>query len=252
LLTLSGHTAAICSAVISPDGKFIASGSDDRTCKVWPTAGLEEVAAWELEERAAAQNLATRRRERAAKLEPERLAYARDPGAIKEWLVLAPIQFSTGPRGANAVDTDLIGGEALLRPRAGEGTIVGGVELKWQETAQESHVIDFNVILGDQTQLSVAYAVCYIRSDVEQRGLHLLIGSDDEAKAYLNGKQIYTYAAGRGFVADQDAVTDVTLNAGSNVVVFKVVNEFADWKGSLRFTDAQGNPLKGIHVTLSP
>jgi hypothetical protein len=36
------------------------------------------------------------------------------------------------------------------------------------------------------------------------------------------------------------------------VLVFKVVNELAEWKGSIRFTDAQGNPVKGIKVALDP
>ena len=45
---------------------------------------------------------------------------------------------------------------------------------------------------------------------------------------------------------------DIALNAGLNVLVFKVVNEIVDWKGSIRFTDAQGNPVKGIKVTLDP
>ena len=45
---------------------------------------------------------------------------------------------------------------------------------------------------------------------------------------------------------------DIALNAGLNVLVFKVVNETASWKGSIRFTDAQGNPVKGIKVTLDP
>jgi hypothetical protein len=41
----------------------------------------------------------------------------------------------------------------------------------------------------------------------------------------------------------------------SNVLVFKSVNElihhpFCQW--SIRFTDAQGNPVKGIQVTLTP
>jgi hypothetical protein len=31
-----------------------------------------------------------------------------------------------------------------------------------------------------------------------------------------------------------------------------VVNELVDWKGSIRFTDAQGNPVHGIKVTLDP
>jgi len=47
-------------------------------------------------------------------------------------------------------------------------------------------------------------------------------------------------------------VPDITLNAGLNVLVFKVVNELANWQGSIRFTDAQGNPVKGIKVVLTP
>lgn len=130
---------------------------------------------------------------------------------------------------------------------------MGSSELKWQEVAQEDYVIDFNVILGETWRnKSVAYAVCYIRSEAEQRGLRMLVGSDDEAKVYLNGKQIHKYPVGRGFVEDQDTVPDIALNAGLNVLVFKVVNEFVDWKGSIRFTVAQGNPVQGIKGTLTP
>jgi len=123
---------------------------------------------------------------------------------------------------------------------------------KWQEVTQEDYVIDFNVILGRMTPQSVAYAVCYIRSEAEQRGLQMLVGSDDEAKVYLNGKQVHRYPFVRAFVADQDRVPDIALTAGLNVLVFKVVNEGAYWQGSIRFTDAQGNPVKGIKVTLTP
>ena len=129
--------------------------------------------------------------------------------------------------------------------------VVSG-ELKWQAVALEDYVIDFNVILGHVAKGSVAYAVCYLRSEVEQRGLRMLVGSDDEAKVYLNGKLVHKYAFWGGLVADQDMVKDLTLNAGLNVLVFKVVNELGPWQGSIRFTDAQGNPLKGIHVTLNP
>ncbi len=80
----------------------------------------------------------------------------------------------------------------------------------------------------------------------EQRGLRLLVGSDAKAKVYLNWKQVHKYPFPRAFDADQDRVQDITLNARLNVLVFKVVNEFNAWKGSIRFTDAQGNPVKGI------
>jgi hypothetical protein len=97
----------------------------------------------------------------------------------------------------------------------------------------------------------VAYAVCYIRSETEQRGLQMLVGSDDQAKVYLNGKQVYKSPVARPFAADQDTVPDITLNAGPNVLVFKVVNETIAWQGSIRFTDDRDAPVKGIKVTLT-
>ena len=250
LFPLKGHSGLIKSVAFSPDGQTIVTGSDDRTAKVWQTARAEQVAAWQVEERVAAQYLVVLQHERNAEQEPQRFARARDEGAIKQWLILAPIPL--GQSGPDGVDTEQIEGEGRLRPKAGEGTFLVSGELKWQEVAQEDYVIDFNVILGDTTHQSVAYAVCYLRSEVEQHGLRMLVGSDDEAKVYLNGKMVHKYPVGRGFVQDQDTVSDITLNAGLNVLVFKVVNEFVDWKGSIRFTDAQGNPVKGIKVTLDP
>ena len=57
----------------------------------------------------------------------------------------------------------------------------------------------------------------------------VLLGSDDEAKAYLNGKQVYKSPFRRRFFAARDAVRDLALNAGLNLLVFKVVNELLDW-----------------------
>ncbi len=51
---------------------------------------------------------------------------------------------------------------------------------------------------------------------------------------------------------DQDEVRGVELKAGLNLLVFKVVNWQLYWQGSIRFTDAAGQPLKGIRVTLDP
>src|SRR4029077_4576214 len=108
------------------------------------------------------------------------------------------------------------------------------------------------VIMGRVTPHSVAYAVSYIRSETEQRRLRMLVSGDDGTKVYLNGKKVHQYPFPRFFIADQDTVPDITLDAGLNVLVFKVVNEHNDWQGSIRFTDAEGNPVKGIKVTLNP
>jgi hypothetical protein len=98
--------------------------------------------------------------------------------------------------------------------------ILHNTELRWRELRledYEDYTIDFNAILGRETTQSVAYAVCYIRSGTEQQELQMLVGSDDQAKVYLNGKQVYKSLVARPFAADRDTVQDVELKAGLNV-----------------------------------
>ena len=89
--------------------------------------------------------------------------------------------------------------EGGLRPKAGERTSIGNGELKWQEVALDDYVLDFRALLGLMFDAGVAYAVCYIRSEAEQRGLHILVGSDDMAKVYLNGKPVHRYGIHAAF-----------------------------------------------------
>jgi WD40 repeat protein len=250
LLTLKAHSDMIESVAFSPDGQRIVTGSDDRTARIWEAARAEQVAVWQQEERAAAQSLAALQREQTAEQERQRIASARD--SIKQWLLLAPIPLATGQSGAEGLDLEQIEGEGGLRPKAGKARSIGGGDLKWREVALTNEVIDFNATLGQVTTQSVAYLVCYLRSEAAQGGLQMLVGSDDEAKVYLNGKEVYKCPFPRSFYAEQDKVPDIALNAGLNVLVFKVVNETEDWQGSIRFTDAQGNPVKGIKMTLNP
>jgi WD40 repeat protein len=42
--TLKGHTAWVKSVVYSPDGQTLASGSDDKTIKLWGLKKAEELA----------------------------------------------------------------------------------------------------------------------------------------------------------------------------------------------------------------
>jgi WD40 repeat protein len=55
LLTLKGHLTWVRSVTFSPDGQRIVTCSEDKTAKVWRAARAEQVAAWQVEERAAAQ-----------------------------------------------------------------------------------------------------------------------------------------------------------------------------------------------------
>jgi hypothetical protein len=80
----------------------------------------------------------------------------------------------------------------------------------------------------------------------------MLVGSDDESKVYLNGTEIYKSLDTRICVPEQDKILGITLKAGLNVLVFKVVNEEGGWGGTIRLVDARGNPLQGVKVTLDP
>jgi WD40 repeat protein/class 3 adenylate cyclase/tRNA A-37 threonylcarbamoyl transferase component Bud32 len=240
LLTFRGHNDAVTAVAFSPDGRRVVTGSWDKTVAVWEAATPEQVAAWEQEKRTAA-------------LEAEHRRMIRARESIKQWLVLAPIPLATNQTGVEAVDLEQVAGESGLKPREGDTVAISGRDLKWRAVALTNEVIDFNAILGKATPRSVAYAVCYLRSETEQRGLRMLVGSDDEAKVYLTGKEVYKSALERAVdVEELDVEADVALTAGLNVVVFKVVNEQAAWQGAMRFTDAQGNPVKGIKVTLHP
>jgi hypothetical protein len=127
-----------------------------------------------------------------------------------------------------------------------------GRELKWQEVALEQPLLDFNAILGRESTQSVAYAVCYLRSEAPQPGLEMLVGGDREAKLYLNGKEVYRAHATRHHAGFPHHAPNVALNAGLNALVLKVIPGTFDWKASICLTDTQGNPVKGVQVTLDP
>jgi dipeptidyl aminopeptidase/acylaminoacyl peptidase len=254
LLTLKGHGGPVWSVAFSPDGQRIVTGSGDQTARVREVATDRQAAAWQPEDERDLKRREDWQREKAAAAKRERERRALDPGAIKQWLVLAPIPFAdrTHEGALKALDQEQIQPEGELRPRAGHRVKVGQNELIWSALRGEDYLIDFNQLSGKLTEWSVAYAICYIKSEADRTGLLMKVGSDDQAKVYLNGKRIYRCEEAQDYVADRDPVEGVELKAGFNVLVFKVVNEVAGWRGSVRFTDAAGQPVKGIHVTPEP
>jgi hypothetical protein len=175
----------------------------------------------------------------------------RDEGFITTWLLLAPIPLGGNESPAEAVGKEQIKGEAMLRPRVGDMVRVGDKELVWQEYRARDYFFDFNDFLGGQTEDSVGYAVCYIRANTELRGVQLRTGSDDQARIYLNGREVFRQDQARALMKDQDT-TEVTLNRGMNVLVFKVINEKLDWSGCARFTDRDGNTLRDLKISTTP
>ena len=151
----------------------------------------------------------------------------------------------------NPVDQEAINNEGRLQPRAEDTLTVDGHKLTWKKYQAPEHYFDFNAFLGQQTEDSVGYAVCYIHADQEMKNLQLKTGSDDQAMVYLNGKQVLKQDQARALGMDQDT-TEVTLQKGMNTLVFKVVNEKIDWSGCARFTDKDGKVIRNLKVATAP
>jgi len=165
-----------------------------------------------------------------------------DEGFVQRWLVLAPIPLKENESGADGLAREQLKDEAKLKPKAGDKVKVGDKELTWKEHACKEHLLDFNALLGAQTEDSVAYAVTFVEVPEERKGVKMKTGSDDQAKVYLNGKEVFKFTEARAADKDQDT-TEVTLHKGVNVLVVKVVNEKVDWSFCVRFTDADDKPL---------
>jgi hypothetical protein len=166
-------------------------------------------------------------------------------GYVLRWLVLAPIPMAENQSGAEALDKEQLKDESKINAKAGDKVKVGDKELVWKEHISKEDILDFNGFLGNQTEDSVAYAVTYITAPEEIKGVKMKTGSDDQAKVYLNGKEVFKHAEARPLEKDEDT-TEVTLKKGVNVLVVKVVNEKVDWSFCVRFLDKDDKPLKDL------
>jgi hypothetical protein len=239
LLTLTGHAGPVRSVAWSPDGRWLATGSYDGAAKVWEAAAAEAVQQWARQDRAVQDLL-------------DRNYYGpQAQGFLQTWLLLLPLPFAAGETGAQALDRPQFPGEAQVRPRPGDRVLVGGRPWLWREHRSPEARVNFNAALGQVTERSIAYAVCYIESDRARDDLWLQVGSDDQAKVYLNGRPIYRVRLSHSLWT-LDTVGPVGLERGINVLLLKVVNGARDWEFCARLVDEEGRPAQGLRVRLTP
>jgi WD40 repeat protein len=241
LLTLTGHSGSVGSVCWSPDGTRLATGSVDGSAKVWEAAGLEAVREWHQQARAVRDLL-------------DRNAFTgpRAQGFIRTWLLLLPLPFAAGETGPQALDRSQLSGDAQVQPRPGVRVLVDGRPFLWQKYQSRNSVLNFNAVLGRVADRSVAYAVCYLECDEARDGIWLQLGADDQAKVFLNGRQIHRVRL-QWPLWTVETVGPVNLKRGTNVLLFKVVNDDTDWwECCARLVDDAGRPVPGIRVKLTP
>ncbi|MEO7189594.1 MAG: hypothetical protein ABI051_00910 [Vicinamibacterales bacterium] len=170
-------------------------------------------------------------------------------GFIRNWLVLAPIAVEEDS-GATEIDKDLVNGEAAIKPKAGDKVSSLGTTWTWTPHTTSDYFIDFRESFGkDRGEDAAAYAVAYVISDADMT-VKLSMGSNDQFKAWLNGKQVLRFGETRTLEKDTDTA-DVTLLKGQNVLVFKVINEKNSWQGCARFTK-DGVGVKNLRISVAP
>jgi hypothetical protein len=170
-------------------------------------------------------------------------------GFIRNWLVLAPIAVQEDS-GASEIEKDFLGGEATIKPKPDEKVNVDGKILSWKPHQTGDFFIDFLKAFGAERGEDVAgYAVAYVVAGDEMK-VRLSIGSNDQCKVWLNGKQVIKFTETRTLDKDTDSA-DVTLVKGQNILVFKVINEKNNWQGAARFLK-DGAGVRNIKIAVSP
>lgn len=172
-------------------------------------------------------------------------------GFVRTWLVYGPISFDGS--GGDEVDKSQLPDEGKLQPKVGDKAKAGGKEFAWQKVTAGEYFVDFNQVFKAEGQNNVAaYAVAYVEAPEETAGVTLLVGTNDQGKAYLNGKEATKFAETRTLEKDADKAPNLTLKKGTNVVVLKVINEANNWQGCLRLVDKDGKPIAGLKLKTEP
>jgi hypothetical protein len=118
----------------------------------------------------------------------------------------------------------------------------GGAEVAWRpwECADILGNTDLRPLMNPHDQV-VAYARAEIYVKQTQDVL-LKLGSDDGVMVWLNGKKTHENRVWRRVTADEDVV-QATLQAGTNVVLMKIIQGGTTFGYCMRITDLDGAPL---------
>ena len=169
-------------------------------------------------------------------------------GFIRNWLVLAPIAIE-GESGAAAIDQPLLDGEPTIKPKAGATVVIGNKPLSWKPLQTSDYFIDFLQAFPERGEYVAAYAVAYVTAEEDMK-VTLALSTNDQGKAWLNGKEVFKFAETRVLDKDTDRL-NVALVKGLNVLVLKVVNEVNNWQACARFLK-DGAPVTNLRIADGP
>jgi hypothetical protein len=160
---------------------------------------------------------------------------------MKEWLLCGPLPLLTD-KDSNVdvirlpgLYTDFLqadGGEAKVRPVAGQVVSFPGGSCTWKRYLSPDDAVDLDVAISKEDRVA-AYAYCEVDSPNSQVGA-LALGSNDGARAWLNGEPILDCPGARGLQMDHNLVP-VALRQGRNSLLLKIEERGNRWGFACRF-----------------
>lgn len=114
-------------------------------------------------------------------------------------------------------------------------------ERRWVEAEGDDGFVNFEETLGGAPPGAVGYAYLSILNPGDRQA-QIRVGTDDDARIYLNGEEIHAFDGARDAWEEQDVVP-VRLPEGRSQLLVKVCNRDSDWRFNLRVTDGDGSSL---------
>ena len=191
--------------------------------------------------------------------------YIQESGVVPEraWWILGPFD-NTGGIGYNKtyISEDAMEIDKTVTYEGKDGKI------GWEQEADETFdgYVDFAPIFGfgelDQLLMGgrqpnpeldtvLAYAWTTVNAPDEQQA-RIWISTFNNAKVWFNGKEVATIDRELQFTSDDHHTVPVTLHAGKNSILVKLVGRQWGWGFHLWLTDADGFPLEGLEYMNSP
>lgn len=155
------------------------------------------------------------------------------------WLVAGPYRSEREPMCETAFPPEERARSGRLEPA--EGRPAGPGETRWRAAEGDDGFVNFEETLGGSVAGGVGYAFLTVEAD-RGRKAEIRVGTDDDARIFLNGREIHAYDGAREAWEEQDTVP-VTLRSGDNALLVKVCNRDSDWRFNLRITDPRGRSL---------
>ena len=177
-------------------------------------------------------------------------------GFIRRWLVLEPIGVSnqlTESAVQAAVKEHAVDRSGTI-PRDGQTAAGGDNSLTWHAVdtlAYNVNLFHFAYALHKPTSNVLFWAVTVVHAPRDLRGVRLAIGSNAASVWWLDGEEVIALYNDRQTVIDDGVSRRVTLKKGPNVVRAAIVNAGGATDFCARFIDEDGNPVKGLTVSLA-